>query len=112
MYQDQDDDDINDIIITMSDADKMSVFLPAIKERSSDLDEYHQMLVGFINAETGKSLETIEDFGHLELLQELRPELRKFNTKMNCRTTNFGTRIDYILINKALTNLLKDSDIR
>ena len=49
------------------------------------LDEYHQMLVGFINAETGKSLETIEDFGHLELLQELGPELRKFNTKMNCR---------------------------
>ena len=85
MYQDQSDEDLDDIIISMSDANKMSIFLPSIKELSSDLDDYHKMLVEFINFETGKTLDTIEDFGHIELLQELSGELRKFNVKMNCR---------------------------
>jgi len=49
MYQDQADEDINDIIISMSDVDKMSIFLPSIKDLSDDLDDYHQMLVSFIN---------------------------------------------------------------
>ena len=31
---------------------------------------------------------------------------------MNCRATNFGTRIDYILINKGLVPALTESDIR
>ena len=85
MYQDQSDEDLDDIIISMSDGNKMSIFLPSIKELSSDLDDYHKMLVEFINFETGKTLDTIEDFGHIELLQELSGELRKFNVKMNCR---------------------------
>ena len=88
MYQDQTDGDLDDIIVSMSDADKMSIFLPSIKELDEEdqgLDDYHKMLVKFINFETGKSLETIEDFGHIELLNELSGELRKFNVKMNCR---------------------------
>ena len=88
MYQDQTDGDLDDIIVSMSDADKMSIFLPSIKELDEEdqgLDDYHKMLVKFINFETGKSLETIEDFGHIELLEELSQELRKFNVKMNCR---------------------------
>jgi len=88
MYQDQSDEDINDIIISMSDVDKMTIFLPSIKDLSDeneDLDDYHQMLVRYINFETGKSLQTIQDFGHLGLLRELHLDLRKFNVKMNCR---------------------------
>ena len=88
MYQDQTDGDLDDIIVSMSDADKMSIFLPSIKELDEEdqgLDDYHKMLVKFINFETGKSLKTIEDFGHIELLNELSGELRKFNVKMNCR---------------------------
>ena len=88
MYQDQTDGDLDDIIVSMSDSDKMSIFLPSIKELDEEdqgLDDYHKMLVKFINFETGKSLETIEDFGHIELLNELSGELRKFNVKMNCR---------------------------
>ena len=96
MYQDQDEEDINDIIISMSDADKMTIFLPSIKDLRDDLDDYHQMLVKFINFETGKSLQTIEDFGHIELLQELRGELRKFNVKMNCRKILGFNRLENI----------------
>ena len=40
MYQDQTDGDLDDIIVSMSDADKMSIFLPSIKE----LDEEDQGL--------------------------------------------------------------------
>ena len=88
MYLDQTDEDLEVLIVSMSDADKMSIFLPSIKELDEEdqgLDDYHKMLVKFINFETGKSLETIEDFGHIELLNELSGELRKFNVKMNCR---------------------------
>ena len=88
MYQDQTDGDLEDIIVSMSDADKMSIFLPSIKELDEEdqgLDDYHKMLVKFINFETGKSLETIEGFGHIELLNELGGKLRKFNIKMNYR---------------------------
>ena len=88
MYQDQTDGDLEDIIVSMSDADKMSIFLPSIKELDEEdqgLDDYHRMLVKFINFETGRSLETIEDFGHIELRNQLGGELRKFNVKMNCR---------------------------
>ena len=46
----------------------------------------------------------------------LHPERKEaftcWNTKMNCRATNFGTRIDYILINKGLVPALTESDIR
>ena len=96
MYQDQAEEDINDIIISMTDADKMTIFLPSIKDLRDDLDDYHQMLVKFINFETGKSLQTIEDFGHIELLQELRGELRKFNVKMNCRKILGFNRLENI----------------
>ena len=88
MYQDQTDGDLDDIIVSMSDADKMSIFLPSIKEVDEEdqgLDDYHKMLVKFINFETGRSLETIEDFGHIELRNQLGGELRKFNVKMNYR---------------------------
>jgi len=34
-----------------------------------------------------------------------------WNTKMNCRSTNYGTRIDYIFISLSLENLIRESEI-
>jgi len=34
-----------------------------------------------------------------------------WNTKMNCRSTNYGTRIDYIFISHQMKQFLKDCDI-
>jgi len=34
-----------------------------------------------------------------------------WNTKMNCRSTNYGTRIDYIFISLLLENLISESEI-
>ena len=70
------------VVICTRDSTKV---LKASLSLDQGLDDYHKMLVKFINFETGKSLETIEDFGHIELLNELSGELRKFNVKMNCR---------------------------
>ena len=52
----------------------------------------------------------VDSFRHLHF--ERKEAFTCWNTKMNCRATNFGTRIDYILINKGLVPALTESDIR
>ena len=59
---------------------------------------------------------TTSDNVFVDSFRHLHPERKEaftcWNTKMNCRATNFGTRIDYILINKGLVPALTESDIR
>ena len=52
----------------------------------------------------------VDSFRHLN--PDRKEAFTCWNTKMNCRSTNYGTRIDYILISEDLKSSLSNSDIR
>ena len=87
-----------------------------MKTDSKELDEIADWKVSQATQDLLGSQENPSQNHFVDTFRHLHPERKEaftcWNTKMNCRTTNFGTRIDYILVNKALTNVLKDSDIR
>jgi len=87
-----------------------------MKTDSKELDEIADWKVSQSTMDLLGSQENPSQNHFVDTFRHLHPERKEaftcWNTKMNCRTTNFGTRIDYILVNKALTNILKDSDIR
>ena len=87
-----------------------------MKTETKELDEIADWKVSQATMDLLGSQENASQNHFVDTFRDLHPERKEaftcWNTKMNCRTTNFGTRIDYILVNKALTNILKDSDIR
>ena len=87
-----------------------------MKTDTKELDEIADWKVSQSTMDLLGSQENPSQNHFVDTFRDLHPERKEaftcWNTKMNCRTTNFGTRIDYILVNKALTNILKDSDIR
>merc|ERR1719220_1270786 len=51
----------------------------------------------------------------IDAFRHLHPDRKEaftcWNTKLNCRSTNYGTRIDYVFVDRAISDSLSECDI-
>ncbi len=80
LYQDQ--ESVTDIIVTLPDQDKLSIFFPTVKNSGNhfDTDVYNKMIIDFVQREVDENIrfETFDDFDYVA-------QMRKFVTRFNCR---------------------------
>ena len=81
------------MVVNSSTRDKLSIYLSSIGDFGADPQVFHQMLVSFINYQTGETFTDLAEEMTLRLLTMLGPCIEKFNTKMNCRGVHAFVRI-------------------
>ena len=76
------------------------------KQENDDDDDLSEWKARTVNL---PGAQFIDAFRHLH--PDRKEAFTCWNTKLNCRSTNYGTRIDYVFVDRALSEFLSECDI-
>ena len=88
------------------DANKSSTKKVIEKHENDDDDDLSEWKARTVNL---PGAQFIDAFRHVH--PDRKEAFTCWNTKLNCRSTNYGTRIDYVFVDRALSEFLSESNI-